>query len=60
MIKKIKVRKGTYSLQGCPHWEETVVENDTIYFKHRSSTDYKPKQKHKKEVYQGKSIIPPT
>ena len=60
MIQKIKARKGFYSLQGCSHWYETIITNHKIYFKQRQSTDHKPKEKFKKEIYSGKSIIPPT
>jgi hypothetical protein len=59
-LKRLKARKGTYSMQGCSHWEETVITKDKIYYKQKSSCDHKPRCKYKKELYRGKSTIPPT
>jgi hypothetical protein len=56
---KTKARKGMYSMQGCSHWEETVVTDKKIYFKEKSLTRHKPKEQSKKEIFSGKSIIPP-
>lgn len=57
---KVKARQGALSMQGCPYWEETVVSNSKIYFKHQSSSEHKPLRKFEKEIYRGQSIIPPT
>ena len=59
-MRKIVARKGVYSLQGCPYWDETVITNHKIYFKHNISAEQKPSEKHKKEIYRGRSTIPPT
>lgn len=59
-MKRINARKGTYSMQGCSHWEETVITDDKFYFKEKPLTSHKPKEKSKREIYNGKSVIPPT
>lgn len=58
MIRR-KVRTGKYSMQGCSHWEETVVTENKIYFKEKPLKQHKPKEQSKKEIFSGKSIIPP-
>ena len=59
-MRKIKARKGVYSMQGCSHWQETVIINHKIYFKQRSSTNQKPDEKYKKDLYRGDSVAPLT
>lgn len=57
---KVKARQGALSIQGFPYWEEMVVSNSKIYFKHQASSEHKPLRKFENEIFRGQSIIPPT
>lgn len=59
-IKQISIRNNAISMRGCWHCEETVISKNKIQFKHTASADYKPDKKYKRDIYSGKSIIPPT
>jgi hypothetical protein len=46
-------------MQSISYWEEIVVKNKKIYFKEKSSNDNNSIEKIKREIMNGKSVIPP-